>query len=67
MGAWFASTGIEVAPAHWAKRYGIKGVPVLRATPGLPAAVEALKELPQPLAAQSWAMSLSALKNMSSL
>lgn len=29
--------GIEVAPAHWAAQYQVKGVPVLRATPGQPA------------------------------
>lgn len=29
--------GIEVAPEHWAAQYRVKGVPLLRATPGLPA------------------------------
>ncbi|MCG8320382.1 MAG: trypsin-like peptidase domain-containing protein [Cytophagales bacterium] len=29
--------GIEVAPQQWARRNGIKGVPVLRVMPGLPA------------------------------
>ncbi len=35
--------GIEVAPEHWAQRNGIKGVPVLRASPGGPARAAGLK------------------------
>lgn len=35
--------GIDIAPAHWAHRQGIQGVPILRVTRGLPAAKAGLK------------------------
>ncbi len=35
--------GIEVAPEQWARQHGIKGVPILRATRGMPAAEAGLE------------------------
>ncbi len=35
--------GIEVAPEHWAQRNGIKGVPILQVTPGMPAQAAGLE------------------------
>lgn len=39
--------GVEVAPEQWAKRHGIKGVPILRVTPGLPANKAGLEGIKQ--------------------
>ena len=37
------SLGIEIGPSHWAQRYGLKGVPILKGSRGTPAETAGLK------------------------